>query len=232
MMTIQVEHAVPRQDLALGVLRAENLSLQTPPPGFEELLAAELERRRSPLDTAEEAVRAAARDLLRNGSYKPTGRAKPASEYLLREAGAGEGGSFPRINGPVDACNYVSLRSLLPISLWDLDLAGTSAFRVRLGREGEAYVFNAGGQSIELRDLIVGCRINAEGDEPIVNPVKDSLATKTKESTRNVAALIYAPLHKVDLAAICAHFAELLSGCGPDARAAWGVVNPGETGEV
>jgi DNA/RNA-binding domain of Phe-tRNA-synthetase-like protein len=228
-MTIRIEHAVPRQDLALGVLRAENLSLHPPPPGFEELLTAELERRRSPLDAAEEAVRSAARDLLRNGSYKPTGRAKPASEYLLREAGEG---NFPRINAPVDICNYISLRSLLPISLWDLDLAGTSTFRVRLGREGESYVFNAGGQSIELKDLIVGCRVMADQDEPIVNPVKDSLATKTKESTRNVAAVIYAPHLKVDLAAICAHFAELLGGCGPDARAAWGIVEPGATGEV
>lgn len=228
-MPIQVDHAVPRQDLALGVLRAENLSLQTPPPGFGDLLAAELERRRAPLDATEEAVRSAARDLLRNGSYKPTGRAKPASEYLLREAGEG---NFPRINAPVDVCNYVSLHSLLPISLWDLDLAGTDSFRVRLGREGESYVFNAGGQSIELKDLIVGCRRGSEGDEPIVNPVKDSLATKTKESTRNIAALVYAPLHKVDLAAICAHFAELLGGCGPDARAAWGIVEPGAAGEV
>lgn len=228
-MTIRVEHAAPRQDLALGVLRAENLSLQTPPPGFEERLAAELERRRSPLDPAEEAIRAAARDLLRNGSYKPTGRAKPASEYLLREAGEGH---FPRINAPVDICNYVSLRSLLPISLWDLDLAGTDSFRVRLGQEGESYVFNAGGQSIELRDLIVGCRRGSGGDEPIVNPVKDSLATKTKESTRNVAALVYAPLGQLDLAAVCSHFAELLGGCGPDARAAWGTVEPGATAEI
>ncbi len=31
------------------------------------------------------------RKLLRHGGYKPTGRGKPASEYLVRAAGEGEG---------------------------------------------------------------------------------------------------------------------------------------------
>ncbi len=35
----------------------------------------------------EEETRRAVRDLLRHGGYKPTGRGKPASEYLVRAAG-------------------------------------------------------------------------------------------------------------------------------------------------
>src|SRR5512147_1785432 len=65
---------------------------------------------------ADDAVRAAVRDLLRHGGYKPTGRGKPASEYLIKAAT--EGG-LNAINAAVDACNVASLHSGLPISVVD-----------------------------------------------------------------------------------------------------------------
>lgn len=65
-------------------------------------------------------VRKAVRDLLREGGFKPSGRSKPASEYL---AGVD---SLGGINPVVDACNAASLHSGLPISVVDLDRhAGT-----------------------------------------------------------------------------------------------------------
>src|SRR5215211_2069150 len=64
----------------------------------------------------DEAVRAAVRDMLRRGGYKPTGRGKPASEYLVRAA---EDGTLGPINLAVDACNAVSLHSGFPISVVD-----------------------------------------------------------------------------------------------------------------
>ena len=67
----------------------------------------------------DEAARQAVRDLLRHGGYKPTGRGKPASEYLVRAA---DEGVLSSINAAVDACNAVSLHSGLPISVVDLDL--------------------------------------------------------------------------------------------------------------
>jgi DNA/RNA-binding domain of Phe-tRNA-synthetase-like protein len=146
--------------------------------------------------------------------------------------------SFPRINGPVDVANYLSLKTLLPISLWDLDRAGTDRFVFRLGRPGEAYVFNAGGQEIKLEDLIVGCRItetSGPDGEPIVNPVKDCLATKTTDATRRVAAGVYAPLGVVSVEAVeamCAEFADLLGGCGPEVTTAYGVVLSDKDGRI
>ena len=62
----------------------------------------------------DEATRAAVRNLLRHGGYKPTGRGKPAAEYLVRAAAAG---LLKSINVAVDACNAVSLHSGLPISV-------------------------------------------------------------------------------------------------------------------
>ncbi len=78
---------------------------------------------RSPPESApplasDDSVRKSVRDLLRHGGYKPTGRGKPASEYLL---GAAAGAPLPEINAAVDACNAVSLHSGLPISVVDLD---------------------------------------------------------------------------------------------------------------
>lgn len=226
-----VRHDVPRQDVALGIVWAKGVAVHQVPPGFEDRLAALVATRRQPLSDDDDAVRRAARDILRNGRYKPTGRGKPASEYLVRAAQQDDY-TFPRINAPVDVCNYVSLRTLLPISLWDLDLAGTDRFTFRLGQADEAYIFNAGGQTIQLEDLIVGCRVvDDEAGQPIVNPVKDSLATKTTDATRRVAACIYTPLDAVPpdmLAAHCTLFADLLAGCGDGVETAWAVVLPGE----
>src|SRR5262245_26418776 len=55
-------------------------------------------------DTARESVR----QLLRQGGFRPTGRSKPASEYLLRAAGEGK---LSTINLAVDVANIVSLHS-------------------------------------------------------------------------------------------------------------------------
>lgn len=220
--------------LSVGVVRAEGVEPGVYPPGFRERLDLALGRRAADASASDEAVRAAARDMLRHGRYKPTGRGKPASEYLVRAAVEG---TFPRINGVVDVCNLVSLESLLPISLWDLDKARAKRFTVRRGVAGEAYVFNAAGQVIELEDLVVGCRLPAADDEagePIVNPVKDCLATKTDDGTRRVAALVYAPagFDPARLEAVLDGFAALLAGCGAAVSTAWGVVGPGSVLEV
>src|SRR4051812_6393744 len=69
---------------------------------------------------SDDAVREAVRALLRHGGFKPTGRSKPASEYLIKAAGEG---TLASINLAVDACNAVSLHSGLPISVVDLELA-------------------------------------------------------------------------------------------------------------
>src|SRR5580658_9891691 len=62
---------------------------------------------------SDDSVRQAVRQLLRHGGFKPTGRSKPASEYLLK---AVREGLLSSINLAVDACNAASLHSGLPIS--------------------------------------------------------------------------------------------------------------------
>lgn len=136
----------------------------------------------APLCSSDE-VRSAVRDLLRHGGYKPTGRGKPASEYLLRAVSES---ALSTINASVDACNAVSLHSGLPISVVDLDLA-KEPFRIAVAKEGEAYVFNASGQTIDLAGLL--CLYDADG--PCANAVKDSQRTKTTPQTTRTLTVIW-----------------------------------------
>lgn len=132
---------------------------------------------------SDDALRAAVRDLLRHGGYKPTGRGKPASEYLLRAAGDG---SLGPINLAVDACNAVSLHSGFPISVVDLDLV-QPPYRIAIASPGESYVFNSANQEIDLAGLL--CLYDANG--PCANAVKDSQRTKTHASTQRTLSVVW-----------------------------------------
>jgi DNA/RNA-binding domain of Phe-tRNA-synthetase-like protein len=132
---------------------------------------------------SDDAVRAAVRDVLRRFGYKPTGRGKPASEYLIRAVGDG---ALAAINLAVDACNAVSLHSGLPISVVDLDKL-QAPLAVALQPEGAAYVFNLGGQTIDVAGL--PCLVDAGG--PCANAVKDAQRTKTDGNTRATLSLVW-----------------------------------------
>jgi DNA/RNA-binding domain of Phe-tRNA-synthetase-like protein len=121
--------------------------------------------------------------MLRAGGYKPTGRGKPASEYLVRAATEGALGP---INAAVDACNAVSLHSGFPISVVDLDRA-RGPFRIATAPAGASYVFNASGQEIDLAGLL--CLFDSEG--PCANAVRDAQRTKTTADTRRTLSVIW-----------------------------------------
>jgi DNA/RNA-binding domain of Phe-tRNA-synthetase-like protein len=152
----------------------------------------------------DEGVRQAVRDMLRATGYKPTGRGKPASEYLARAAADG---SLGPINIAVDVCNIVSLHSGLPISVVDLDLA-TAPFHVAPATDGEAYVFNRAGQSIDLAGLL--CLYDAQG--PCANAVRDSQRTKTHDGTTRTLTIVWGVAgHEQRLQRALDWYSELLS---------------------
>jgi DNA/RNA-binding domain of Phe-tRNA-synthetase-like protein len=172
----------PHPLLHLGVLVAElpaPLAEMPSPSWLVELLAAGAD---VPV-RADEAIRADVRALLRHGGYKPSGRGKPASEFLVRAAAEGSLGS---INLAVDLCNAVSLASGLPVSVVDLDLAAPP-LHVGIAPADTSYVFNASGQEIRLTGLL--CLHDAAG--PCANAVKDSQRTKTHAGTRRTMCLVW-----------------------------------------
>lgn len=184
------ENLLPRSDVRIGIVVAHKIKLGLPQPILEARLKEILAARTQPLNNYDEQIRQASRDMLRNGTYRPTGRSKPASEYLLREALAGK---FPRINAVVDINNYLSLKFMVPISLWDIDLAQSKHFQFRLGKAGESYIFNSANQILDLEDLICGFAVRDGQTFPMVTPVKDSLATKTIPTSENIVLALYYP---------------------------------------
>jgi DNA/RNA-binding domain of Phe-tRNA-synthetase-like protein len=131
----------------------------------------------------DEKVREVVRDLLRHGGFKPTGRSKPASEYLRKAVAEGH---LSSINPIVDLCNVVSLHSGLPISVVDLDRT-RGALRVGIAPAGANYVFNASGQVIDVGGLV--CLFDEEG--PCANAVKDAQRTKTTPETTRALVVVW-----------------------------------------
>ncbi len=234
-MTLHFSIELPRTDIAIGVVAVEGVVADVASDALRAAIQRCVEQRQGELSAELEGRRVACRQMLRNGTYKPTGRGKPASEYLLRSA---HEGSFPAVNGLVDANNLVSLQHMVPISVWDLDLSSKDHFVFRLGTEDERYVFNQGGQELALRDLLCGCELDTTTgvSVPIVNAIKDCLRTKTTDETTRVAAAVYCPLNDVvnrqQVEAITVELREWLSACGTNARSAHAVVGVGDSVEL
>jgi DNA/RNA-binding domain of Phe-tRNA-synthetase-like protein len=133
----------------------------------------------SPNDT----LRAAIRDLLRHGGFKPTGRSKPASEYLVRAAAEGQ---LKPINPAVDVGNVVALHSGIPVSVVDVECL-VPPLVVRLAPAGSRFVFNASGQEIHVESLL-GLE---DGQGPCANPVKDAQRTKTSPATTQTLTVLW-----------------------------------------
>lgn len=155
------------------------LAEQQSPSWLLELLSTSA---RGPLGRSD-AIRSTVRDVFRHGGYKPTGRGKPASEYLVKAASQGR---LASINVAVDLCNAVSLHSGLPISTVDLDLL-QPPLRIAIARDDQSYPFNHAGQQIRLGGLI--CLRDAQG--PCANGVKDSQRTKTGDDTVRTLSIVW-----------------------------------------
>lgn len=128
-------------------------------------------------------VKNSVRDLLRHGGFKPSGRSKPASEYLVAAQAENR---WPRVSPLVDICNVVSLKSGLPISLVDADKV-QAELAIQLAPAGTTYVFNPSGQVIDASGLV--CLYDGVG--PTGTPVKDAQRTKTDDTTKNVIVIVW-----------------------------------------
>jgi DNA/RNA-binding domain of Phe-tRNA-synthetase-like protein len=165
----------------LGLLRSVDVRVGTAPlPLVEELRQRVVAR---PLNAT---VRdAAIRAMLRKGGFRPSGRNRPAQEYLGNVAASSAG--LQSICNIVDVNNTFSLKHRLPASIFDVDCVGQELI-VREGRPGERYVFNASGQALRLKGLLCLC---AGDGSAIASPVKDAFAAHVTEKTTAVIAGVY-----------------------------------------
>jgi DNA/RNA-binding domain of Phe-tRNA-synthetase-like protein len=152
------------------------------PDAVHDLFALDIVARMASDDTVKKAVR----DMLRHGGFKPAGRSKPASEFLVKAVEKGWLSRHRSINAAVDALNAVSLHSGLPISVVDMDLA-KAPYRVAICPPDTSYVFNPSGQEIRIDGLVA--LHDAEG--PCANSVKDSQRTKTHDGTMRTLSIVW-----------------------------------------
>jgi len=216
-MPIEVLKRIDDPRLVLGIAEVEGGEVREASAELK-AIAAELAARI--IETAweiPEEQRRSVRNLLKLGGFSATGRNRPAHELLVNDLK--ERGEFHHINNVVDVNNVLSLETLLPISIFDLDKL-TAPVSVRIGEVGEGYVFNASGQWLDVKRCIVCCHHPAgapgAGDvgEPIGSPVKDSMATKLFPPASRILGVIYGPSETCSAAQMAAHaqrFAELLA---------------------
>lgn len=188
---MEVINSLKSNGLLAGVIVGKGVRVLPSPAGLFEKIKLLVEKRKAE-DFPPADLKESVRRLLRSGGFKASGRNKPASEYLAQAAREGR---FPAINNLVDIVNFISLSSGLPISLLDLGATSESVI-IRHGSAGESFVFNAGGQIIDLEGLIVVCRRegpDAGSSIPLGTPVKDSMQGKIKDSTTSILGIVYGP---------------------------------------
>lgn len=126
------------------------------------------------------------RDLLRNKGFSPSGRNKPAHEYLDKAVEKGWFTESSGINAAVDTCNVISLHSKLPISVLDKSKLNTP-LQLRCCEAGTVYPFNPSGQLLKAGGLL--SLHDSKG--PTASPVKDAQRSKTDESTIHTLSVIW-----------------------------------------
>lgn len=188
----------------LGLLRSIGIVVRPATDRFME----QLRRVVTPPPRNAPARDAAIRAMLRKRGFKPSGRNRPAQEYLGKVAASPMG--LSSISNVVDVNNYVSLKYRLPASVIDGSLVAQGLF-VREGRPGETYVFNSSGQELRLENLLC---LSTRDSVALASPVKDALAAHVTEKTASVVACIYGTrdlLSEDTMAAIVDEYASLLT---------------------
>jgi len=179
--------SLPPANLRIGLIEARGVTVKSSSPQYREQINSEVGKFISPDCIYPDHMQKGIRSLLKIFGFHPSGRSRPASEFLFKDLQ--NRGSFNFINNVVDINNHLSLLSHLPISTFDLDKSGYDLC-LRVGFDDESYIFNREGQLLSLKKLLVVARQGADL-AAIGSPVKDSQATKVFEESTNIAVIIY-----------------------------------------
>ncbi len=184
-MQTKVTFDLPESNLRIGFLEAFNVKVKASSEGYKEKINEDINEMLKPNYSYPDNMQKGIRSLLKTFGFHPSGRSRPASEYLFKDLT--NRGGFNYINNIVDINNHISLKYKLPISVFDLDKSGFELC-LRVGGDSEEYVFNKEGQILSLKKLLLVAKTGAEA---IGTPVKDSQATKVFESTNKIAFFVY-----------------------------------------
>ncbi len=179
--------SLPPSLLRIGVLEAQNVNIRASSASYQERINREINPFLSPDFIYPDHMQKGIRSLLKTFGFHPSGRSRPASEFLFKDLQ--NRGGFNFINNAVDVNNHFSLVTHLPISVIDLDKSGCDLC-MRVGFDDEFYLFNREGHELSLKKLLVLARQGGDG-KAIGSPVKDSQATKVFSETKNLAFFVY-----------------------------------------
>ena len=126
----------------------------------------------------------AVRTIFHKTGVDPT-RYRPSSEALLRRVVKGKGLYF--INSAVDVVNYFSLKTLLPMGVFDADCV-KPPIEFRAGRAGETYQ-GVGRDVLNLE----GFPLLADAEGPFGSAVSDSVRTRVTEGTSRLLWVTFVP---------------------------------------
>src|SRR5215510_1205697 len=126
----------------------------------------------------------AVRTIFHRTGVDPT-RYRPSSEALLRRVVKGKGLYF--INSVVDVVNYFSLKTLLPMGVFDADCV-KPPMEFRAGRKGETYQ-GVGRDVLNLE----GFPLLADAEGPFGSAVSDSVRTRVTDRTTHLFWVTFVP---------------------------------------
>ena len=178
------------RDLTVGLVEAQGVTIGAASEQLRAACTDVVQKVREQGMAGGEPRREAVRQMIRAGGFKPSGRNKPAQEYLLRTAT--ETNELPSILNVVDWINAVSLGSGLPISLLSAMNIGPRVL-IRYGKPGETFVFNRSGQELGLEGLICICAATDAASISLGTPIKDSMLGKVTEPDTDTFSFVYAP---------------------------------------
>lgn len=186
-MQTKVTLALPPSHLRLGIIEACEVKVKPSSEQYLEQIEKDIKHLLKEDFVYPDHLQKGIRGLLKNFGFHPSGRNRPASEYLFKDLLNRR--EFNTINNLVDINNHLSLKYHLPISILDADISGTNLC-LRIGLENEEYVFNREGQVLSLKKLLLVAR-HGEDRSALGSPVKDSQASKISQETRNAIVFVY-----------------------------------------
>lgn len=223
-MNTQITFILPPGPLQVGLIEADGVRVGPSRPEYVARIDQEIASILAPGWIYPDSLQKGIRRMLKAYGFHPSGRNRPASEFLVKDLLAR--GAFNPISNVVDINNHLSLLSHLPISILDREKSG-ERLSMRVGVEPEQYVFNREGQTLTLRDLLLIARDEGKR-EPMGSPVKDSQATKVFEDTSQVVGIVYSsyPLVPTEaLAELLQRFGQLLKSETAATRVEWQILD-------